>query len=91
MLVCEGSLCPKKLTDVSEPGLGEAGRYSCSVRRADSGVSQPGLHGRAPPRPTKGGGFLLPDLGKESLPRPTYGTSPTSSGDLADEGTGPDL
>ena len=26
MLVCEGSLCPKKLSDVSGPGLGEAGR-----------------------------------------------------------------
>ena len=27
VLVCEGSLCFKKLSDVSGPGLGEAGRY----------------------------------------------------------------
>ena len=27
MLVCEDSLCPRKLPDVSGPGLGEAGRY----------------------------------------------------------------
>ena len=27
VLVCEGSLCPKKQPDVSGPGLGEAGRY----------------------------------------------------------------
>ena len=27
VLVCEGSLCPRKLPDVSGPGLGEAGRY----------------------------------------------------------------
>ena len=27
MLVCEGSLCPIKLLDVSGPDLGEAGRY----------------------------------------------------------------
>ena len=26
-LVCEGSLCPRKLSDVSRPGLGEAGCY----------------------------------------------------------------
>ena len=30
LLVCEGSLCPRKLPDVSGPGLGEAGRYTCS-------------------------------------------------------------
>ena len=28
VLVCESSLCPIKLTDVSGPDLGEAGRYS---------------------------------------------------------------
>ena len=27
VLVCEGSLCTRKLPDVSGPGLGEAGRY----------------------------------------------------------------
>ena len=27
VLVCEGSLCPRELSDVSGPGLGEAGRY----------------------------------------------------------------
>ena len=27
MLVCEGSLCPRKLPDVNGPGLGEAGCY----------------------------------------------------------------
>jgi hypothetical protein len=27
VLVCEGSLCPRKRPDVSGPGLGEAGRY----------------------------------------------------------------
>jgi len=32
VLVCEGSLCPKNLSDVSEPGLGEAGRYSYTER-----------------------------------------------------------
>ena len=36
VLVYEGILCPKKLTDVSVPGLGEAGRYSCwSVQMLD--------------------------------------------------------
>ena len=28
VLVCEGSLCPRKLSEVSGPGLGEAGRYN---------------------------------------------------------------
>ena len=28
VLVCEGSLCPRKLSDVSGPGLEEAGRYT---------------------------------------------------------------
>ena len=28
VLVCEGSLYPRKLSDVSGPGLGEAGRYT---------------------------------------------------------------
>ena len=28
VLVCEGSLCPRKLSDVSGPGLGEAGHYN---------------------------------------------------------------
>ena len=28
VLICEGSLCPRKLSDVSGPDLGEAGRYS---------------------------------------------------------------
>ena len=28
VLVCEGSLCPRELPDVNEPGLGEAGRYN---------------------------------------------------------------
>jgi hypothetical protein len=28
VLVCEGSLCPRKRPDVSGPGLGEAGRYT---------------------------------------------------------------
>ena len=27
VLVCDGSLCPRKLPDVSGPGLEEAGRY----------------------------------------------------------------
>ena len=27
VLVCEGSLCPRELPDVSGPGLGEVGRY----------------------------------------------------------------
>ena len=27
VLVCEGNLCSRKLSDVSGPGLGEAGRY----------------------------------------------------------------
>ena len=27
VLVCEDSLCPRELPDVSGPGLGEAGRY----------------------------------------------------------------
>ena len=27
VLICEDSLCPRKLPDVSRPGLGEAGRY----------------------------------------------------------------
>ena len=27
VLVCEGSLCPRELPDVSGPDLGEAGRY----------------------------------------------------------------
>ena len=28
VLICEGSLCPRKQPDVSGPGLGEAGRYT---------------------------------------------------------------
>ena len=28
VLVCEGSLCLRKLPDVSGPGLGEVGRYT---------------------------------------------------------------
>ena len=28
VLVCEGSLCPRKLPEVSGSGLGEAGRYT---------------------------------------------------------------
>ena len=45
VLVCEGSLCPRKLPDVSGPGLGEAGRYrmvsepTLAVSRARTGVS----------------------------------------------------
>ena len=45
VLVCEGSLYPKKLPDVSGPGLGEAGRYrmvsepTLAVSRARTGVS----------------------------------------------------
>ena len=45
VLVCDGSLCPRELTDVSGPGLGEAGRYrmvsepSLAVSRAHTGVS----------------------------------------------------
>ena len=31
VLVGDDSLCPKKLADVSEPGLGEAGRYTCEL------------------------------------------------------------
>ena len=31
VLVCEDSLCPRKQPDVSGPGLGEAGRYTCLV------------------------------------------------------------
>ena len=30
VLVCEGSLCPRELPDVSGPGLGEAGRYNAA-------------------------------------------------------------
>ena len=32
-------------------------------------------------------GFRLPDLGKESPPRPNYGMDPTSSNYQEDEGT----
>ena len=32
VLVCEGSLHPRKLLDVNGPGLGEAGRYSFAYR-----------------------------------------------------------
>ena len=45
MLVCEDSLCPKKLPDVSGPDLGEAGCYrmvsepTLAVSRARTGVS----------------------------------------------------
>jgi len=45
VLVCEGSLCPRKLSDVSGSGLGEAGRYimvsetTLAVSRARTGVS----------------------------------------------------
>ena len=45
VLVCEGSLYPNKLPDVSGPGLGEAGRYimvlepTLAVSRARKGVS----------------------------------------------------
>ena len=45
VLVCEGSLYPRKLSDVSGPGLGEAGRYrmvsvpTLAVSRARTGVS----------------------------------------------------
>ena len=45
VLVCEGNLCPRKLSDVSGPGLGEAGRYimvsepTLAVSRARTGVS----------------------------------------------------
>ena len=28
VLVCEDSLCPRELPDVSGPGLGETGRYN---------------------------------------------------------------
>ena len=34
VLVCEGSLCPRELPDVSGPGLGEAGRYRVVGRKA---------------------------------------------------------
>ena len=45
VLVCEDILCPKKLLDVSGPGLGEARRYrmvsepTLEVSRARTGVS----------------------------------------------------
>ena len=45
VLVCEDILCPRKLPDVSGPGLGEAGRYrivsepTLAVSRARTGVS----------------------------------------------------
>ena len=45
VLVCEVSLCFRKLPDVSGPGLGEAGRYimvsepTLAVSRARTGVS----------------------------------------------------
>ena len=45
MLVCEDSLCPGKLPDVSGPGLGKAGRYrmvsepTLTVSRARTGVN----------------------------------------------------
>ena len=40
MLVCEGSLCPKKLPDVSGPGLGEARRYTeCRPQRKRASTS----------------------------------------------------
>jgi hypothetical protein len=45
VLVCEYILCPKKLSDVSGPGLGEAGRYimvsepTPAVSRTRTGVS----------------------------------------------------
>ena len=37
VLVCEGSLCPRKLSDVSGPGLGEAGRYIGAVLISPNG------------------------------------------------------
>jgi len=45
VLVCEGSLRPRKLSDVSGPGLREAGRYKMvsepilAVSRARTGIS----------------------------------------------------
>ena len=45
VLVCEGSLCPRELPDVSGPSLGEAGCYrmvselTLAVSRACTGVS----------------------------------------------------
>ena len=45
VVVCEDSLCPIKLPDVSGPGLGEAGRYRMvsepilAVSQARTGVS----------------------------------------------------
>ena len=52
VLVCEGSLCPRELPDVSGPGLGEAGRYrmvlepTLAVSRARTGVSAEHEHER---------------------------------------------
>ena len=49
VLVCEGSLCPRTLSDVSGPGLREAGRYrmvsepTLAVSRARTGVSAQAL------------------------------------------------
>ena len=34
VLVCEGSLCPIKLPEVSRPGLEEAGRYTLALNHA---------------------------------------------------------
>src|SRR6185437_4341621 len=45
VLVCEGSLCPRKQPDISGPSLGEAGRYrmvsepTLAVSRARTDVS----------------------------------------------------
>ena len=52
VLVCEGSLCPRELPDVSGPSLGEAGRYrmvsepTLAVSRARTGVVHGHEHGR---------------------------------------------
>jgi len=37
VLVCEGSLYPKKLPDVSGPDLGKAGRYKCVLEATHGG------------------------------------------------------
>ena len=62
MLVCEDSLCPRKLPDVSGPGLGEAGRYRQEARR-------PGGSADPPAREDLGGGSRArrPGRGRGSL------------------------
>ena len=46
VLVCEGSLCPRKLPEVSGSGLGEAGRYNGDGQSGAGGKKKKNLtHG----------------------------------------------